>query len=68
MFVPWPEIKNFHTARRTFADFPDLLPGGTRVVRYKGKIKIHGTNGGVRFCAGWSRGRPEPYPGHHPHQ
>lgn len=49
MFIPWPSIENFHTLRRTLKDFPDPLQGQTKVA-YKAKVKLHGSNAGIRLC------------------
>jgi hypothetical protein len=46
--VKWTEIENFHTLRRELQKFPELLPAGP-VVMYCAKVKLHGTNAGVRI-------------------
>lgn len=45
--IPWPDIDNMHTLRRTLAKHPELL-GGRTTVSYNAKVKLHGTNAGVR--------------------
>ena len=46
--IPWPEIDNFHTLRRNLLKHKDvLLKNGSNIV-YTAKVKLHGTNAGVR--------------------
>lgn len=45
MFVPWTEIDLFHNVRRTFIA---LKPAGDPKVRYRGKVKLHGTNAAIQ--------------------
>ena len=46
--LSWPEIDNFHTLRRNLLKYKDvLLRNGTNIV-YRAKVKLHGTNAGVR--------------------
>jgi hypothetical protein len=49
-FISWPEIDNFHTLRRTLRKYPELLGPSTNV-EYRAKVKLHGTNAGVRIDA-----------------
>jgi len=49
MHVKWPKIENFHSVRRTLKDAPEFL-GGIPKVLYRAKIKLHGTNAGIRLC------------------
>lgn len=44
--IAWAEIENFHTLRKTLLHYPHLLKGGN-VVKYRAKVKLHGTNAGV---------------------
>jgi hypothetical protein len=48
MHVSWPEIDNFHSLRRQFVKNPFLYENN-KVVRYMAKVKLHGTNSGVRI-------------------
>lgn len=45
--IPWTEIDNFHTVRKTLAHYPELLCDRT-MITYRAKVKLHGTNAGVR--------------------
>lgn len=45
--IRWPEIEAFHQVRRELDHYPELL-GGRKVVRYRGKVKLHGTNAAVQ--------------------
>jgi hypothetical protein len=45
--IKWAEIENFHATRRTLTKYTHMLMGNN-VVTYKGKVKLHGTNGGVQ--------------------
>lgn len=48
-FLGFPSIEGFHNVKR-FADaFPDALTGP---VAYRGKVKLHGTNAGIRIGSG----------------
>jgi hypothetical protein len=49
--VSWPEINAFHQIRKTLVKWPELL-GGRNTVRYRGKVKIHGTNAAVQVKHG----------------
>lgn len=53
MHVPWTEIDSFHSVRRSLLKYPELLQpvAGTRHVTYKSKVKLHGTNAGVRVTS-----------------
>lgn len=46
-FLSWPSIEGFHNVWRNHARFP--FPGKTDVVKYRSKIKLHGTNAAVRI-------------------
>jgi len=46
--VPWTEIDNFHTVRKTLMTYPHLLGESGSNVRYRAKVKLHGTNAGVK--------------------
>lgn len=46
--VNWTDIENFHSLRRGFAKYPHLLEGDPSVT-YRAKVKVHGTNAGVRI-------------------
>lgn len=50
-FFSWPEIESFHHIRRAVVKYPELL-GGTNTVRYRGKVKLHGTNAAVVIRSG----------------
>lgn len=47
MFHPWPDIQSFYNLRRSVLKVPTLV-GENPVVRYRAKVKLHGTNAGVR--------------------
>jgi hypothetical protein len=49
--VPWADIGNFHTVRKSVVKVPELTRG-RHFVRYRSKVKLHGTNAGVRVDAG----------------
>ncbi len=46
--ITWPEIFHFHNVRRVVTEYRALL-GGRSVVRYRGKIKLHGNNAAVQI-------------------
>lgn len=46
--VSWPSIENFHNLRREILKYPHNL-GDDLKVTYKAKVKLHGTNAGVRI-------------------
>lgn len=46
--VFWTSIENFHTLRRTLQNYPELLCGKDTIT-YRAKVKLHGTNAGVRI-------------------
>lgn len=46
-FVAWPEIEGFHNIRKFTASHPEIL-NGQSVVRYKCKVKLHGTNAAIQ--------------------
>lgn len=45
-FASFPSIEGFHNVVRLVKDYPHLAENS---VKYKGKIKLHGTNAGVRI-------------------
>lgn len=45
-FIPFPSIGGFHNVVKTVAAYPHLSP---TPITYRGKIKLHGTNAGVRI-------------------
>lgn len=45
--VSWPEIEGFHNVRRSVQKYPELL-GGSSIVRYQPKVKLHGTNAAIQ--------------------
>lgn len=47
-FVGWPEIEGFHNVRKFANAYPHLL-GGRDVVRYRAKVKLHGTNAAIQL-------------------
>lgn len=46
--IPWPEIDNFHTLRRNLLKYKDILLKNGSTIAYTAKVKLHGTNAGVR--------------------
>lgn len=48
MFIKWSEIEGFHNVFKTVRKYPELLREQS-VVKYKAKIKIHGTNAAVQI-------------------
>lgn len=44
----WPSIESFHAIRKFTHAKPNLIPGETTKVAYKGKVKLHGTNAGIQ--------------------
>lgn len=46
--VSWPSIENFHSLRREVLKYPQNLGDDLKVV-YRAKVKVHGTNAGVRI-------------------
>lgn len=51
-FVAWPEIESFHHVRRSVVKYPNELLKGRSKVRYRAKVKLHGTNAGIYCKAG----------------
>lgn len=54
MHVPWPDIESFHNVRRTMVKHSDLFAsvvGNTKAVTYRSKVKLHGTNAGIRVTS-----------------
>lgn len=47
-FVPWTEIELSHNIRKSVQKFPELC-GQFSKVKYRGKIKLHGTNAAIRI-------------------
>lgn len=47
-FVPWTEIESFHNVRKYTQAHPEILNGNSKV-SYLPKVKLHGTNAGVRI-------------------
>jgi hypothetical protein len=45
--IKWSEITSFHNVRKLISAYPELL-NGNDTVEYDCKIKLHGTNAGVR--------------------
>lgn len=45
--VSWTEIDNFHTVRKTLRTYPELLCD-VSAVKYRAKVKLHGTNAAVQ--------------------
>ncbi|HVI40101.1 MAG TPA: RNA ligase family protein [Anaerovoracaceae bacterium] len=48
-FVKWTEIEGFHNIRKMLSVYPELL-GYSNTVRYRGKVKLHGTNAAVQIA------------------
>lgn len=48
-FVSFPSIESFHNAVKAVKAYPHIT-GGSNIVKYRGKIKLHGTNAGVRVA------------------
>ena len=48
--VPWASIDNFHTVRASLVKFPELL-GDEPCVCYRAKVKLHGTNAGIKITS-----------------
>jgi hypothetical protein len=46
--VKWPSIQGFHHIRKAVEEYPHILKGNPSV-KYRGKIKLHGTNAGIQF-------------------
>lgn len=46
--VPWTDIEAFHNVRKNVLRYPELL-GSSNIVRYRAKVKLHGTNAGIRI-------------------
>lgn len=46
-FVPWPEITSFSNIRKYTSAHPEIL-GEQKTVKYKCKVKLHGTNAAVQ--------------------
>ncbi len=47
MLIRWTEIEAFHNIRKYVKSYPENLKGNN-VVSYRGKCKIHGTNGAIQ--------------------
>ena len=50
-FVSFPEIEGFHNTVKSVKQYPHIA-GDSRLVSYRGKIKLHGTNAGIRIKDG----------------
>lgn len=46
--VPWTEIESFHNVRKYTQAHPEIL-NGNPVVKYRAKVKLHGTNAGIQI-------------------
>jgi hypothetical protein len=46
-FISWPEIVGLHVVRKNLSREGAPIPEG--IITYKGKIKLHGNNGGVNI-------------------
>ncbi len=46
-FIAWTEIESFHNIRKFTSAYPENLQG-TDTVKYRAKVKLHGTNAAVR--------------------
>ena len=46
--VSWSDIESFYNVRKSVQKYPELLEEGASVV-YRAKVKLHGTNAGVRI-------------------
>ncbi len=57
-FVPFPSVEGFHNVVKYAEAFPDAIKDP---ILYRGKVKLHGTNAGIRLkdgeVAAQSRGR-----------
>lgn len=49
-FESFPDIEGFHNVVKTVGVYPHVT--GNAPVAYRGKIKLHGMNAGVRICGG----------------
>lgn len=47
--VAWTSIESLHNVRKAVMKYPHLLAGYDNVVRYQAKVKLHGTNAGIRI-------------------
>jgi hypothetical protein len=48
MLIPWTSIDLFHNVRKTFTE---LKPAGDSKVKYRAKVKLHGTNAAIQRLA-----------------
>ena len=46
-FIHWPEIVGLHVVRKNLSRVGATVPQG--LLTYKGKIKLHGNNGGINI-------------------
>lgn len=46
-FIPWTEIQLFHNVRKYCENYPEIL-NGNPCVKYKCKVKLHGTNAAIQ--------------------
>jgi hypothetical protein len=49
-FLSFPSVEGFHNVVKAVSAYPHLAPNGP--VTYRGKVKLHGTNAGVRLDNG----------------
>lgn len=47
-FLAWPEITQFNNIRKYTKSYPEILNGNS-IVKYRAKIKLHGTNSAIRI-------------------
>lgn len=51
-FISWPDIEGFHNIRKAMSEAPAALCeswlSGRSQITYRGKVKLHGTNGAVQ--------------------
>lgn len=47
--VAWTSINNFHNLRKGLQAYPHMLGNNGSVKTYQAKVKLHGTNAGVRI-------------------
>ncbi len=44
--IKWPSIASFHNVRKLIRTYPELC-NGALLVKYRGKVKLHGTNSAI---------------------
>lgn len=47
-FISWPDITSFHNVRKLLKEYPHLL-GENTALKYRAKVKLHGTNAAVQI-------------------